>query len=87
MSFVVATGIECSAPTIYGGLRRDELRLTGHWDRVEQDLDLVVAMGISHLRYGVPFHVVAADPIASTGPGPTARWRPSASGRSSRSST
>jgi len=62
MSFIVATGMECSAPVIAGGLRRDELRLTGHWDRVEEDLDLVVALGISHLRYGVPFHVVAADP-------------------------
>ena len=59
--FVVATGIECSAPVIAGGLRRDELRLTGHWDRVEEDLDLVLALGITHLRYGIPFHVVAAD--------------------------
>ena len=62
MSFIVATGIECSAPVIAGGLRRDELQLTGHWDRVEEDLDLVVALGVTHLRYGVPFHVVAADP-------------------------
>ena len=61
LPFVVATGIECSAPVIAGGLRRDELRLTGHWDRVEEDLDLVVALGITHLRYGIPFHVVAAD--------------------------
>jgi len=61
-SFVVATGIECSAPVIAGGLRRDELRLTGHWDRVEEDLDLVADLGITHLRYGIPFHVVAADP-------------------------
>src|SRR3954470_11716672 len=64
MSFIVATGIECSAPRIAGGLRRDELRLTGHWDRVEEDLDLVVELGITHLRYGIPFHVVAADPHA-----------------------
>lgn len=62
MPFVVATGIECSAPTIAGGLRRDELLLTDHWNRVEQDLDLVVGFGITHLRYGIPFHVVAADP-------------------------
>jgi beta-glucosidase/6-phospho-beta-glucosidase/beta-galactosidase len=62
MSFVVATGIECSAPTIAGGLRRDELLLTDHWNRVEEDLDLVVGFGITHLRYGIPFHVVAADP-------------------------
>jgi beta-glucosidase/6-phospho-beta-glucosidase/beta-galactosidase len=64
MSFVVATGIECSAPIIEGGLRRDELQLTGHWDRVEEDLDLVVDLGITHLRYGIPFHVVARDPDA-----------------------
>jgi beta-glucosidase/6-phospho-beta-glucosidase/beta-galactosidase len=62
MPFVVATGIECSAPTIAGGIRRDELVLTGHRDRVEEDLDLVAGMGITHLRYGVPFHLVTADP-------------------------
>jgi beta-glucosidase/6-phospho-beta-glucosidase/beta-galactosidase len=61
MPFVVATGLECSAPIIQGGLRRDELLLTDHWNRVEQDLDLVVDLGITHLRYGVPFHIVAAD--------------------------
>jgi len=27
----VATGIECSAPRIHGGVRLDELRKTGHW--------------------------------------------------------
>ena len=64
MPFVVATGIECSAPVIAGGLRRDELLLTDHWNRVEQDLDLVVELGITHLRYGIPFHVVARDPVA-----------------------
>jgi beta-glucosidase len=62
MPFVVATGLECSAPVIRGGIRRDELLLTDHWNRVEEDLDLVVELGITHLRYGVPFHVVAADP-------------------------
>lgn len=60
--FVIATGIECSAPTIAGGIRQDELRKTGHWDRVEEDLALVAAFGIRHVRYGIPFHVVAADP-------------------------
>jgi beta-glucosidase/6-phospho-beta-glucosidase/beta-galactosidase len=62
MPFFVATGIECSAPRIKGGVRRDELILTGHRDRVEEDLDLVVDLGITHLRYGIPFHVVAHDP-------------------------
>ena len=59
--FVVSTGIECSAPMIAGGIRQDELRLTGHWDRVEEDAALVAGYGIRHLRYGIPFHVVAAD--------------------------
>jgi hypothetical protein len=60
--FVVASGIECSAPIIAGGIRQDELRKTGHWDRVEEDLRLVAATGIRFLRYGIPFHVVGADP-------------------------
>ena len=61
MAFVVATGIECSAPVIAGGVRRDELALTGHLEHMEEDLDLVVELGITHLRYGIPFHLVAAD--------------------------
>jgi beta-glucosidase len=61
MDFIVATGIECSAPVIRGGLRRDELLLTGHWTRFEEDFDLVAGLGITHLRYGVPFHVVARE--------------------------
>lgn len=60
--FVVAAGVECSAPVIAGGIRMDELRATGHWDRVESDLAQIAASGIRSLRYGVPFHVVAADP-------------------------
>ena len=60
--FVVAAGVECSAPVIAGGIRMDELRSTGHWDRVESDLAQIAASGIRTLRYGVPFHVVAADP-------------------------
>lgn len=62
MPFLLSTGIECSAPRIRGGRRRDELLLTGHWNRVEEDLDLVRTLGIESLRYGIPFHVVAADP-------------------------
>ena len=34
--FVVATGIECSAPVIEGGVRQDELRKTGHWERYRE---------------------------------------------------
>src|SRR5687767_4749667 len=60
--FVVASGIECSAPVIAGGIRMDELRKTGHWDRFAEDLALVAASGVRHLRYGIPFHIVARDP-------------------------
>ncbi len=62
MEFIVATGIECSAPKIRGGIRRDQLLMSDHWRRYEEDFDLVAALGITHLRYGVPFHVVARDP-------------------------
>ena len=60
--FVVASGIECSAPMIGNGIRQDELRKTGHWDRLDEDLELVAATDIRYLRYGIPFHVVGADP-------------------------
>jgi len=62
--FVVATGIECSAPIVAGGVRQDELRKTGHRDRYREDLALVAATGIRYLRYGIPFHDVARDPEA-----------------------
>jgi beta-glucosidase len=60
--FAVTTGIECSAPVIAGGMRRDELRLTGHWERYAEDAALISALGIRAVRYGIPFHVVARDP-------------------------
>lgn len=62
--FVVATGIECSAPRIAGGHRMDELRKTGHWDRYAEDIALVADFGIRYVRYGIPFHVVDDDPAA-----------------------
>ncbi len=60
--FVIASGIECSAPLIAGGVRQDELVKTGHDERVEEDLALVAGFGIRYLRYGIPFHIVAAEP-------------------------
>lgn len=44
------------------GRRQDEIVKTGHRDRVEEDLALVASYGIRYLRYGIPFHEVAADP-------------------------
>lgn len=62
--FVVATGIECSAPVVAGGIRRDELVLTGHVDRYAEDFAITAGLGIDTIRYGIPFHLVAADPDA-----------------------
>ena len=62
--FVVATGIECSAPVIAGGVRMDELRKTGHWERYTQDIEMIAGFGIRFLRYGIPFHVVDHDPTS-----------------------
>jgi beta-glucosidase/6-phospho-beta-glucosidase/beta-galactosidase len=58
--FVVATGIECSAPMIRRGVRQDELVKTGHWQRFAEDFSLIRDASIRFVRYGVPFHVVAA---------------------------
>ena len=58
--FVVATGLECSAPLVAGGIRQDELRKTGHWDRYVEDFRLIAGMGVRFVRYGIPFHVVGA---------------------------
>jgi beta-glucosidase/6-phospho-beta-glucosidase/beta-galactosidase len=57
--FVMASGIECSAPLNAAGVRMDELVKTGHVDRVEEDVRLVRETGIRYLRYGIPFHRVA----------------------------
>lgn len=62
LPFVLATGIECSAPVVAGGLRHDQLLATGHWTRFAEDARLVRALGIPFLRYGIPFHVVAREP-------------------------
>jgi len=64
MPFVFATGIECSAPVVTGGVRHDQLLSTGHWTRYAEDAALIRAMGIPFVRYGIPFHVVARQPGA-----------------------
>lgn len=60
--FVVATGFECSAPVIRGGVRQDELLKTGHWQHFARDYALAAEFGIRYVRFGVPFHVVARGP-------------------------
>jgi beta-glucosidase/6-phospho-beta-glucosidase/beta-galactosidase len=57
-----ATGIECSNPISCGpnGERKriDELELTFHYSRWQEDLRLVKAMGLAYLRYGPPWYRV-----------------------------
>ncbi len=58
-SFMFATGIECSNPTIdQGRIRRDQLAETGHYDHFRDDLRLVHDLGLRVLRYGLPIHKV-----------------------------
>jgi beta-glucosidase/6-phospho-beta-glucosidase/beta-galactosidase len=58
-SFMFATGIECSNPTIGNGrVRRDQMEECGHYRRWREDLGLVRDMGIRFLRYGLPNHLV-----------------------------
>lgn len=56
-TFLFATGIENSSPTIRDGrVRIDEMERCGHYDRWQEDFDLVQDMGINFLRYGPSLH-------------------------------
>jgi beta-glucosidase/6-phospho-beta-glucosidase/beta-galactosidase len=61
--FMFATGIECSYPTIEGGRwRRDEMESTRHYELWQEDLRLAREIGISHIRYGPPLHLIYEEP-------------------------
>lgn len=61
--FVFATGIECSYPTVEKGRWRfDEMRATRHYDCWSEDFELARRIGVSHLRYGPPLHLIFAGP-------------------------
>ena len=61
--FMFATGIECSYPTIdHGRWRRDELDSTGHYDWWQHDFELAREIGITHIRYGPPLHLIFDAP-------------------------
>jgi beta-glucosidase len=56
-TFMFATGVENSVPTIDNGRTRvDEMESCGHYDRWREDFALVQEMGIAYLRYGPPIH-------------------------------
>ena len=60
------TGIENSYPTITlpNGARKrvDEMEKTGHYQRWEEDFNLLLDMGIEFLRYGPPYHLTHVAP-------------------------
>ena len=61
--FMFATGIECSYPTIdHGRWRRDQMESTEHYARWGEDFDLARAIGITHIRYGPPLHLIYEAP-------------------------
>ena len=62
-SFMFATGIECSYPTIdHGRWRRDEMDSTRHYELWQHDFQLAREIGITHIRYGPPLHLVFQGP-------------------------
>lgn len=63
-SIIVATGIECSYPTVQNGRRRDELESTDHYRRWREDFELCRAVGARHLRYGLPYYRMHIAPGA-----------------------
>lgn len=61
--FMFATGIECSYPTIeQGRWRRDELDSTRHYQLWQKDFALAREIGITHIRYGPPLHLIFEAP-------------------------
>ena len=62
-SFMFATGIECSYPTIqHGKVRRDQMEECFHYERWREDLSLVKDLGLKVLRYGLPYYAVHQAP-------------------------
>ncbi|HEY8048852.1 MAG TPA: family 1 glycosylhydrolase [Ramlibacter sp.] len=63
LSFIFATGVENSIPTLRGGaLRVDEMDKCGHYKHWRTDFALVKELGIRFLRYGPPLHKTYLGP-------------------------
>ena len=62
-AFIFATGIECSYPTVeHGRWRRDELEETRHYRLWQHDFELARKIGVTHIRYGPPLHLLYPAP-------------------------
>ncbi len=63
--FLWSTGIEdtfISEPNAVTGRTLDEYALTEHYDRWQQDLDLVASLRVPCVRYGIPWYRVNPSP-------------------------
>ena len=61
--FIFATGIECSYPTTAEGRwRRDEMAGIRHYERWPEDFELAREVGVTHVRYGPPLHLIFTAP-------------------------
>lgn len=62
-SFMFATGIECSYPTIeHGRWRRDEMGSMRHYELWQRDFELAREIGTTHIRYGPALHLIFRGP-------------------------
>ena len=62
-AFIFATGIECSYPTVEQGTwRRDQMLTMRHYQQWQRDFELARKIGVTHLRYGPPLHLIYAAP-------------------------
>lgn len=61
-TYMIATGLECSYPTVQGGRRRDELEETGHYQRWREDFELCRDLGARYVRYGLPYYRIHLGP-------------------------
>ncbi|MBF9235400.1 family 1 glycosylhydrolase [Microvirga alba] len=62
-TFMFATGIENSIPTINNGRTRiDEMEKCGHYKYWQTDFDLVKELGLQVLRYGPPLYTTFIGP-------------------------
>lgn len=61
--FMFATGIECSYPTTdHGRWRCDQMDSTGHYQMWQRDFELAREIGVTHIRYGPPLHLIFDGP-------------------------
>ncbi len=65
--FFWATGIEdtfITAPHAATGRILDEYELTQHYERWREDIHLIHELGVTHARYGIPWHRINPQPNA-----------------------